>query len=71
MSTIQRLSAAFNELRGMTDQGLLAYPYSTRELVNIVRHMSAFPADSMGDVMANVLDLAGHTSTGGDTTPQY
>lgn len=31
--------------------------YSTRELVNIVRHMTAYPADSMGKVLANVLSF--------------
>lgn len=32
--------AAFTELREMADEGLLQYPYSTRELVNIVKHIN-------------------------------
>lgn len=31
--------------------------YSTRELVNMVRHMSAFPEDSMEKVLSNVLSF--------------
>ena len=31
--------------------------YSTRELVNIVRHMTAYPGDSMEKVLANVLSF--------------
>ena len=31
--------------------------YSTRELVNIVRHLSAFPEDSMGKTLQNVLSF--------------
>ena len=37
-----RLIALFNELRSMVDQGLLLYPFSTRELVNIVKHLEAY-----------------------------
>lgn len=36
---IQKLVRAFGELRSMSDQGLVAYPYSTREVVNIVKHL--------------------------------
>lgn len=38
VKTLNQLLTIFNELREKTDQGLLQYPYSTRELVNIVRH---------------------------------
>ena len=31
--------------------------YSTRELVNIVRHISAFPEDTMEKVLSNVLSF--------------
>ena len=31
--------------------------YSTRELVNIVRHLSAFPEDSMDKTLQNVLSF--------------
>lgn len=36
---IQKLVRAFGELRNMSDLGLVSYPYSTREVVNIVKHL--------------------------------
>lgn len=38
-ATLQKLVAAFGELRTMADQGTINYPYSTREVVNIVKHL--------------------------------
>lgn len=38
-ATLQKLVAAFGELRSMADQGTINYPYSTREVVNIVKHL--------------------------------
>lgn len=37
--TLEKLVLAFGELRSMADQGLISYPYSTREVVNMVRHL--------------------------------
>lgn len=37
--TVSQLVAAFAQLRDLADQGLVSYPYSTREAVNIVRHL--------------------------------
>ena len=39
METLRRLVSAFSELRDMADQGLINYPYSTREIVNMVKHL--------------------------------
>jgi hypothetical protein len=39
LDVIERLADAFAELRLLVEQGVLAYPYSTRELVNITRHL--------------------------------
>ena len=36
---INNIVRAFGELRSMADQGLVSYPYSTREVVNIVKHL--------------------------------
>lgn len=38
-SSLDKLVSAFAELRLMADEGLIAYPYSTREVVNIVKHI--------------------------------
>jgi len=37
--TLKKLVVAFAELRLMSDDGTIAYPYSTREVVNIVKHL--------------------------------
>lgn len=44
VETLQSLSAAFTDVRSQVDSGTLTYPYSTRELVNIVKHLQSFPA---------------------------
>ncbi len=38
-SVLRKLVSAFAELRGMADDGLISYPYSTREVTNMVRHL--------------------------------
>lgn len=38
-AVLQKLVSAFGELRNMADQGIITYPYSTREVVNIVKHL--------------------------------
>jgi hypothetical protein len=36
---LRQLTGLFADLRAMVHEGTLNYPYSTRELVNIVKHM--------------------------------
>uniref|UniRef100_A0A7E4ZTR3 von Willebrand factor A domain-containing protein 8 n=1 Tax=Panagrellus redivivus TaxID=6233 RepID=A0A7E4ZTR3_PANRE len=54
---LDQLVGAFDELRGLSDGGLLSYPYSTRELVNIVKHLQLFPHDALAVVVRNVFDF--------------
>uniref|UniRef100_A0A3Q1FF48 von Willebrand factor A domain-containing protein 8 n=1 Tax=Acanthochromis polyacanthus TaxID=80966 RepID=A0A3Q1FF48_9TELE len=56
-STLQKLVAAFGELRSMADQGTITYPYSTREVVNIVKHLQKFPNEGLANVVRNVFDF--------------
>lgn len=56
-TTLSTLVNAFGELRTMADEGLLNYPYSTREVVNIVKHLEKFPNESMSELVGNVLDF--------------
>ncbi|CAG5865389.1 unnamed protein product [Menidia menidia] len=56
-ATLQKLVAAFGELRSMADQGTITYPYSTREVVNIVKHLQKFPAEGLASVVRNVFDF--------------
>ncbi|KAI4486325.1 hypothetical protein M0802_012344 [Mischocyttarus mexicanus] len=54
---IHKLVKAFGELRSMADQGLVSYPYSTREVVNIVKHLEKFPNETLPVVVRNVFDF--------------
>ena len=56
-SVLERLVAAFGSLRQLSDQGLISYPYSTRELVNIVKHLEKYPDEPLASVLANVHDF--------------
>ncbi|CAG8454976.1 7145_t:CDS:10 [Dentiscutata heterogama] len=52
-----KLTAAFNDLRKLVDEGLISYPYSTRELVNIVKHMQRYPNEGVSYILQNILDF--------------
>ncbi|XP_077200195.1 von Willebrand factor A domain-containing protein 8 [Paroedura picta] len=54
---LQKLVAAFGELRSLADQGVINYPYSTREVVNIVKHLQKFPREGLSSVVRNVFDF--------------
>eukprot|EP01134_Creolimax_fragrantissima_P008370 CFRG8370T1 len=51
---VDRLVSAFDDVREGVDSGVLTYPYSTRELVNVVRHMQKYPQDSLSVALQNV-----------------
>jgi von Willebrand factor A domain-containing protein 8 len=59
---LKQLVAAFDELMEMADNSLLSYPYSTRELVNIVKHLQLFPDDSLVLAVRNVFDFDAYSS---------
>lgn len=54
---LHKLVSAFGELRSRADQGLISYPYSTRELVSVVKHLQAFPDEGLTNVVRNVFDF--------------
>lgn len=54
---LHKLVNAFSELRSMADTGQLSYPYSTREVVNIVKHLQKYPNENMSELIGNVLDF--------------
>ncbi|KXS13469.1 hypothetical protein M427DRAFT_33874 [Gonapodya prolifera JEL478] len=56
-TVLRRLVEAFGDLRVAFDEGLVAYPYSLRELMNLVRHLQEFPDDSLDLVLRNVFDF--------------
>jgi hypothetical protein len=51
---LQKLIAAFNDLRSLVDQELINYPYSTRELVNVARHLDKYPNEGVARALQNV-----------------
>ncbi|KAH9247158.1 hypothetical protein BASA81_015242 [Batrachochytrium salamandrivorans] len=52
-----KLISLFNDLRGLVDEGLISYPYSTRELVNTVKHLQAYPNEGLSRALFNVFDF--------------
>ncbi|KAI0786986.1 AAA domain-containing protein [Abortiporus biennis] len=54
---ILRLVAAFQDLRKAYENGSLAYPYSLRELINLVKHMRTYPEDTLEVTLRNVFDF--------------
>lgn len=57
-----KLVSVFQELRCLNLEGILSYPYSTRELVNVVRHINTFPKEPIGQVLKNILDFDSYDS---------
>ncbi|XP_044576312.1 von Willebrand factor A domain-containing protein 8 [Cotesia glomerata] len=64
---IEKLVRTFGELRNMSDQGLVAYPYSTREVVNIVKHLQKFQKEPLSSVVRNVFDFDRYSAEVFDT----
>ena len=56
-AVLKALSNSFSELRNLVSDGVIAYPYSTRELVAVVKHLQAFPNDGVVSVLENVLSF--------------
>ncbi|MCL4129041.1 UNVERIFIED_CONTAM: hypothetical protein GTU68_013465, partial [Idotea baltica] len=56
-AVMRQLVGAFSELRELADQGLIQYPYSTREVVNIVKHLQKYDDDGIASVVRNVFDF--------------
>jgi hypothetical protein len=66
-SLTSKLVSSFNELRKQVDEGLISYPYSTRELVNSVRHLQVierltkmYPNDGVSRAINNVFAFDTH-----------
>jgi len=65
--TLRKLVGAFSELRAMADEDQIQYPYSTREVVNIVKHLEKFPNDGLAHVVRNVFDFDSYNKETRDT----
>lgn len=56
--TLRSLVQAFSQLRSMADQGQLNYPYSTREVINVVKHLEV-----LNKVFSKILILLKHLAS--------
>lgn len=54
---LRSLVGAFGDLRLAFEDGSLAYPFSLRELLAIVRHLKMYPDDPLDNVLRNVFDF--------------
>ena len=60
VSILTRVASVFADLRALSDAGEMAYPFSTREAVSLVRHMQAFPNDGVLGAADNVFSFDSH-----------
>jgi von Willebrand factor A domain-containing protein 8 len=56
-STLEKIANCFADLRELFDQGDINYPYSTREAVSVVKHLSKFPKHNISSILRNILDF--------------
>ena len=61
-AVIARLTSSFTELKDLHEGGVLHYPFSTREMVGIVRHLDAYPRDGLARALDNVLAFERHSA---------
>ena len=54
---IRSIASSFDQLRSLANHGDIAYPYSTREAVSVVRHLQKYPGDGVVAAVHNVLDF--------------
>lgn len=54
---IRALASSFSDLRFLSDNGDLTYPYSTREAIAVVKHLHKYPEDGLDVVLHNILDF--------------
>ena len=57
---LRNIVNAFDELREYAEHGMIAYPYSTRECVSVVKHLQKYPQDTVSMALANVLAFDSH-----------
>ncbi|VEU39285.1 unnamed protein product [Pseudo-nitzschia multistriata] len=56
-SVIHAVASSFSDLRHLSDIGDIAYPYSTREAIAVVKHLEKYPDDGLAASLYNILDF--------------
>jgi len=54
---IHAVASSFSDLRYMSDNGDITYPYSTREAIAVVKHLEKYPEDGLVVSLHNVIDF--------------
>lgn len=70
LDAMKKLISAFDELRTLSDEGKLSYPYSTRELAAVIKHMERFPTDGVDRILRNVFDFDNYSQDERETLIQ-
>ena len=52
--TLRTIASIFADLREKNEKGLLSYPYSTREAVQVARHLEMVPSSGLVEALGNV-----------------
>ncbi|OQS05394.1 hypothetical protein THRCLA_02460 [Thraustotheca clavata] len=52
---LRRLCSAFADLRQLVEDGTITYPYSTREVIAVAKHLERFPEEGVTGTLENVL----------------
>jgi hypothetical protein len=53
--TIQKIISIWQDLSKAHQRGILAYPFSIREAVSVVRHLNEYPSDGLDGAIDNVI----------------
>ena len=54
---IRAIASSFSDLRLLSDNNDLTYPYSTREAIAVIRHLQKYPEDGLDVALQNILDF--------------
>jgi hypothetical protein len=54
---IDKIVNIWDELRNAHKKGIIAYPFSLREAVAVVKHLNAFPNDGIKEAVENVISF--------------
>ena len=60
LGVVEVMCRIFHDLQELCLDGSLKYPYSTRELVSVLKHMQAYPQESAAAAMDNVFAFDKH-----------
>jgi hypothetical protein len=54
---VEKIASSFADLRSLAQDGVLNYPYSTREAIAVVKHLEEYPDDGVVRALHNVIDF--------------